>query len=723
MARTERKETRIATPLRKATALAASVSLLVPGMVPPAFAQDNADVVAACEAEFEGSPEQIESCLAERGADAGAAPVPDDAAPAPEEAAADTDEAAPATDEAATAADAAPVEDVPAVAEAEEAGDPATAEAADAAPTEGDAGSDELAAAAAAPAESAPVAEANTEAQAEPAAEADAEGGPDAEVEAASEPEAEAAPAAEAGADSAVEPDAPAEPEIAAEPTAPEDGSDVTPTNDQVEDVAPEATDADPTGQANATDPVEETAPAEGADTEAAQAPQPAEAQGDTGADAVAAEGETAEGEGAASAADSAATENADDQATADAEAEAVEAESEPAEQATEDAAPAGDDSEIAAEVAAQPEPELTERQQTARDQASMALEQLLGNGSPAAAAIAGDDAEAEVEQETIAEGDVRTSSEDFETEAVVTENDDDDDDGGLSNTAKIALGALGALAVGTVLANRSRVVSNSGDRVIVQQDDGGLQVFKDDDALLRQSGDDVRTERFDDGSTRTTVTRPDGSRIVTIRDASLRVLRRDRIDPDGTRYTLIDDTEVVEPVDLATLPEPIVSSRADDSGDPLRDALEREAGVDRRFSLAQVRTIPEVRALAPAYEVNTVTFASGSAAITPEQAANLTSLAREVLGTIRENPKEVFLIEGHTDAVGDAAYNLALSDRRAETLALALNEYFDVPVENMVVQGYGEEFLKVPTLEAEQENRRATVRQITGLLRTAAAD
>ena len=37
----------------------------------------------------------------------------------------------------------------------------------------------------------------------------------------------------------------------------------------------------------------------------------------------------------------------------------------------------------------------------------------------------------------------------------------------------------LGALAVGTVLANRSRVVSNSGDRVLVQQDAGGLQVFK----------------------------------------------------------------------------------------------------------------------------------------------------------------------------------------------------------------------------------------------------
>jgi outer membrane protein OmpA-like peptidoglycan-associated protein len=291
--------------------------------------------------------------------------------------------------------------------------------------------------------------------------------------------------------------------------------------------------------------------------------------------------------------------------------------------------------------------------------------------------------------------------------------------------------------------------VSNSGDRVVVQRDDGELQVLKDDDALLYQPGSNVRTETFDDGSTRTTVLREDGSQVVTIRDASLRVLRRTLVEPDGDRFVLIDDTEEFAPVDVSRLPQaPLVTGREGDlfagtdpldplgtlggglepgaSDDPLRDALRREAGyeaVDRRFSLAQVRTIPEVRALAPAADVADVTFESGSAAIEPEQARNLTDLAREVLATIRENPREVFLIEGHTDAVGDAAYNLALSDRRAESLALALNEYFGVPTENLVVQGYGEQFLKVPTTEAERANRRATVRRITPLLRTAVAN
>ncbi len=341
------------------------------------------------------------------------------------------------------------------------------------------------------------------------------------------------------------------------------------------------------------------------------------------------------------------------------------------------------------------------------------------GEQTQAAAAVA--DAVGEVDERTVAAGETRTSDQDFATQAVGTEQDGDDE--GFDRNDKILLGALGALAVGTLLVNRSRVVSNSGDRVVVQREDGGLQVLKDDGVLIRQPGSDVRTERFDDGSTRQSVLREDGSTVVTIRDASLRVLKREVVQPDGTRYLLIDDTETFEPVDVATLPEisPNVSSRSGD--DPLASALAREQGLDRRFSLSQVRNIAEVRALAPAFDVSTVTFASGSAAITPEQAPNLNGLAQEVLKRIQANPREVFLVEGHTDATGDAALNLALSDRRAESLALALNEYFGVPVENMVVQGYGESFLLVPTQAAEETNRRATLRQITGLLQTAAAN
>ena len=134
-------------------------------------------------------------------------------------------------------------------------------------------------------------------------------------------------------------------------------------------------------------------------------------------------------------------------------------------------------------------------------------------------------------------------------------------------------------------------------------------------------------------------------------------------------------------------------------------------------FSLAQIRQIDAVRKLVPEISVEAVKFATGSAVIQPEEARSLSALGQAIREAIDANPAEIFLVEGHTDAVGNAGYNLALSDRRAESLALALTEYFDVPPENLVVQDYGESDLKIATPEAEKLNRRAAVRRITSLL------
>jgi outer membrane protein OmpA-like peptidoglycan-associated protein len=55
--------------------------------------------------------------------------------------------------------------------------------------------------------------------------------------------------------------------------------------------------------------------------------------------------------------------------------------------------------------------------------------------------------------------------------------------------------------------------------------------------------------------------------------------------------------------------------------------------------------------------------------------------------------------------------------------VALALTETFQILPENLIVQGYGESFLKTKTQAAEENNRRATVRRITPLLRQIAAN
>ncbi len=347
-----------------------------------------------------------------------------------------------------------------------------------------------------------------------------------------------------------------------------------------------------------------------------------------------------------------------------------------------------------------------------------------------AAALAAGDQArQGKLNQVQITESDARRSDQDFET--AITQQmqgrtdpqrearrDDDDDNDNLKDIGKLLLAGAAGLAVGKMLSNDRQVALNTGDRVVVTLPDGSQQVIKDDNALLYQPGSNVQTETFDDGSTRTTVLRADGSRVVTIRDADMNILRRTLVRADGSETRLIDDTEA-RPVRISTLPAPppveITRSALDEAA--LREALRREAAVDRRFTLGQIRDIPEVRALVAPVNVPEITFDTGSSAITPDQARQLATLGKVIRDSVAQDPREIYMIEGYTDAVGSDAANLALSDRRAESVALALTEYFQVPPENMVVQGYGEQFLLVPSEGAERDNRRVAVRRITDLM------
>jgi outer membrane protein OmpA-like peptidoglycan-associated protein len=328
---------------------------------------------------------------------------------------------------------------------------------------------------------------------------------------------------------------------------------------------------------------------------------------------------------------------------------------------------------------------------------------------------------------QTIAPESVRTSAEEFVAAPVAVA---EGKKSGLSNLEKAGLVVLGALAVGSIIKSNNerqterRVVSNTGDRVVMLLPDGSYQVLKDDDAVIRQPGSTVRTETFRDGSTRTIVERTDGTQVVSIRDATGRVLRRASYDDRGREIVLIDDLRREEVVIVEDLPRPreriVISSKDNDAALKRELAAIQAERAGRTFSLRQIRDIPQVRALAATIDVEPVTFASGSAAIAASEARSLADLGRVVQYLLDLNPAEVFLIEGHTDATGRAALNLALSDRRAESVALALTEYFDIPPENMVVQGYGETELLIDTQASEPANRRVEVRVVTPLMRTA---
>ena len=160
--------------------------------------------------------------------------------------------------------------------------------------------------------------------------------------------------------------------------------------------------------------------------------------------------------------------------------------------------------------------------------------------------------------------------------------------------------------------------------------------------------------------------------------------------------------------------PPPVWAAEADDQ--MIVDQLVRRPArkFDRRYSFEEVTAEPELRQAMPAVEVDTVTFGFNEDFVREEQMENLDRIGGILEEILAEHPQEVFLVEGHTDAVGDDAYNLDLSRRRAESIKTALTQYYEIGPENLRTVGYGERYLKIPTEEPEEENRRITIRRIT---------
>lgn len=332
----------------------------------------------------------------------------------------------------------------------------------------------------------------------------------------------------------------------------------------------------------------------------------------------------------------------------------------------------------------------------------------------------------AEVIEEDITVDQLRTSREDFASPLSMAFEGAAAQPGTSRNRRDLeraGLAALGALAVGMVI-NQNRVVARSDERVVVDRGAGDLQLWRDDDAILMQDGSTRRIERYADGSTRSRWLREDGTEVITVRDATGRVLRRDRVLPDGTSFELIDDTREYSPIIVSELPPMRTRElRLSERTDPelafimLQEAEADARAVDRSFSLRQIRETRELRELLPLLSPDPITFETNRANVRPDEVSKLLQVGRLMERLIANDPREVFLIEGHTDATGPAAFNLALSDRRAESVALALTEFFEIPPENLVVQGYGERYLRIPTAASEERNRRVAIRRITPLI------
>jgi outer membrane protein OmpA-like peptidoglycan-associated protein len=116
-----------------------------------------------------------------------------------------------------------------------------------------------------------------------------------------------------------------------------------------------------------------------------------------------------------------------------------------------------------------------------------------------------------------------------------------------------------------------------------------------------------------------------------------------------------------------------------------------------------------ETTANAPSVSI-TVTFASGSATLTPEAERALAPLGRALASP--ELAPYRFRIEGHTDTVGDAAVNQSLSERRAAAVREHLSRVYNVDAGRLVAIGFGSSQLLVqtPPQVADPRNRRVQV-------------
>jgi OOP family OmpA-OmpF porin len=135
----------------------------------------------------------------------------------------------------------------------------------------------------------------------------------------------------------------------------------------------------------------------------------------------------------------------------------------------------------------------------------------------------------------------------------------------------------------------------------------------------------------------------------------------------------------------------------------------------------APVATAPSTAMHAPTAHITTapadfnITFASGSAELTPQAVKVLDTLGKALASNELSNSK--FRIEGHTDTVGAPDANKDLSARRATAVVSYLSQHYSIASSRLEAVGMGEEALLVPTGPgvSEQRNRRVHVVNVSG--------
>jgi outer membrane protein OmpA-like peptidoglycan-associated protein len=136
-----------------------------------------------------------------------------------------------------------------------------------------------------------------------------------------------------------------------------------------------------------------------------------------------------------------------------------------------------------------------------------------------------------------------------------------------------------------------------------------------------------------------------------------------------------------------------------------LLDALENRG--TRAFSAKERTDLAVASQDKPSVDLM-VYFDFNSASITDQAKPTLATLGRALASD--ELRGSSFMIAGHTDAKGKAAYNQALSERRANAVRDYLVKEFNLEPRRLVSVGYGRERLKDAQHPYAAENRRVQI-------------
>jgi outer membrane protein OmpA-like peptidoglycan-associated protein len=151
----------------------------------------------------------------------------------------------------------------------------------------------------------------------------------------------------------------------------------------------------------------------------------------------------------------------------------------------------------------------------------------------------------------------------------------------------------------------------------------------------------------------------------------------------------------------VAPQADPAAKAHADDVLNSVRNRRTRSLSSSEREEIA------EIAATKPNIDLE-IQFDFNSAAISPTSMASV-----EALGKALSDPGlkgSTFVVAGHTDAVGNDAFNQDLSERRADAIKRYLVDHYGISGGDLVTVGYGESRLKDSDHPDAAVNRRVQV-------------